>query len=168
MSITTFSPAIKPVAGYIDVAIGAGFLSVATPKLSELSHLVTCAIIGVTSKTNVAMKSHQDLCSKDATESLDTRTRTLETLVFKGDGAAGEAAFLALVAEDATVGMFVRPFISSIAEGGAVLTVGDKGDAFEFKVAALDRGPATVGADWTYEVSAYEVQRSALNVALIA
>lgn len=168
MSMTTYEPTNMQVAGYVDVAIGAGFANVNTPKLSELTMLVTCAIQGVTSTTNMQTTSQQDLCNKDAYDVLQSRTRTLEQLVFKGDGAASEAAFLALVAEESLVSMFVRPYKRSVKEGGTALAVGDKGDAYNFKVGSLDRGPVTVGGEWTYVVTPTEVKRSTLNVALIA
>lgn len=168
MSMTAYEPTNKQVAGYVDVAIGAGFANVNAPKLSELTMLVTCAIQGVTSATNLQTTSQQGLCNKDASDVLQARTRTLEQLVFKGDGAASEASFLALVAEEALVSMFVRPYKRSVKEGGAALTAGDKGDAYNFKVGSLDRGPVAVGGEWTYVVTPTEVKRSSLNVALIA
>lgn len=166
MSMTTYEPTNMQVAGYVDVAIGAGFANVNTPKLSELTMLVTCAIQGVTSTTNLQTTSKQDLCNKDAYDVLQARTRTVEQLVFKGDGAANEAAFLALVAEEALVSMFVRPYKRSVKEGGTALAAADKGDAYNFKVGSLDRGPVAVGGEWTYVVTPTEVKRSALNVAL--
>lgn len=168
MSMTTYEPTNMQVAGYVDVAIGAGFANVNTPKLSELTMLVTCAIQGVTSTTNLQATSQQGLCNKDAYDVLRSRTRTLEQLIFKGDGAASETAFLALVAEEALAGMFVRPYKRSVKEGGTALAVGDKGDAYNFKVGSLDRGPVAVGGEWTYVVTSTEVKRSSLNVALIA
>ena len=166
MSMTTYEPTNMQVAGYVDVAIGAGFANVNTPKLSELTMLVTCAIQGVTSTTNLQTTSQQGLCNKDAFDVLQSRTRTLEQLVFKGDGAASEATFLALVAEEALVSMFVRPYKRSVKEGGTALAAADKGDAYNFKVGSLDRGPVAVGGEWTYVVTPTEVKRSSLNVAL--
>ena len=166
MSMTTYEPTTMQVAGYVDVAIGAGFANVSAPKLSELSMLVTCAIQGVTSTTNLQTTSQQGLCNKDAYDVLQSRTRTLEQLIFKGDGAASEATFLALVAEEALVGMFVRPYKQSVKEGGTALAASDKGDAYNFKVGSLDRGPVAVGGEWTYVVTPTEVKRSSLNVAL--
>ena len=166
MSMTTYEPTNMQVAGYVDVAIGAGFANVNAPKRSELSMLVTCAIQGVTSTTNLQTTSKQELCNKDAYDVLQARTRTLEQLVFKGDGAASEATFLALVAEEALVSMFVRPYKRSVKEGGTALAAADKGDAYNFKVGSLDRGPVAVGGEWTYVVTPTEVKRSSLNVAL--
>lgn len=166
MSMTAYEPTNMQVAGYVDVAIGAGFANVNAPKLSELTMLVTCAIQGVTSTTNLQTTSKQDLCNKDAYDILQSRTRTLEQLVFKGDGAASETAFLALVAEEALVSMFVRPYKRSVKEGGTALAATDKGDAYNFKVGSLDRGAVAVGGEWTYVVTPTEVNRSSLNVAL--
>lgn len=166
MSMTTYEPTNMQIAGYVDVAIGAGFANVNAPKLSELSMLVTCAIQGVAGTTNLQTTSKQDLCNKDAYDVLQARTRTLEQLVFKGDGAANEAAFLALVAEEALVSLFVRPYKRSVKEGGTALASADKGDAYNFKVGSLDRGPVAVGGEWTYVVTPTEVKRSSLNVAL--
>lgn len=166
MSMTAYEPTNMQVAGYVDVAIGAGFANVSAPKLSELSMLVTCAIQGVNSTTNLQTTSRQELCNKDAYNVTDSRTRELEQLVFRGDGAASEATFLALVAEEALVSMFVRPYKRSVKEGGTALAAADKGDAYNFKVGSLDRGPVTVGGEWTYVVTPTEVKRSALNVAL--
>ena len=168
MSMTTYEPTNMQVAGYVDVAIGAGFANVNAPKRSELTMLVTCAIQGVTSTTNVQTTSQQGLCNKDAYDLLQSRTRTLEQLVFKGDGAASEAAFLTLVAEEALVSLFVGPYKRSVKEGGTALAVADKGDAYNFKVGSLDRGPVAVGGEWTYVVTPTEVKRSSLNVALVA
>lgn len=167
MSMTAFEPEALRVSGSIDVALGAGFADLAAPKLSELSLLVTCSLLGVTSTTDVTMRELETLCKKDTKDTLDKRKRGLEKLVFRGDG-VDEAAFLALVQEDQEIGMFVRVYDTSVAEGGANLAVADAGDAYSFKVASLDRGPATPGADWTYEVTPYEIERSDLNVALVA
>ena len=166
MSMTAYEPTNVQVAGYVDVAIGAGFANVNAPKLSELTMLVTCAIQGVNSTTNLQTTSRQELYNKDAYDVTGSRTRGLEQLIFKGDGATSEAAFLAMVTEDALVGMFVRPYLRSVKEGGTALAVGDKGDAYNFKVGSLDRGPVAVGGEWTYVVTPTEVKRSSLNVAL--
>lgn len=167
MSMTVFEPEALRVAGSIDVALGAGFANVDAPKRSELSLLVTCSIQGVTSTTDVSMRELSSLCNKDTKDTLDKRKRGLEKLIFRGDG-TNEAAFLALVQEDQQVGMFVRVYDTSVAEGGAAIASGDKGDAYSFKVAALDRGPMSSDGDWTYEVTPYEITRSDLNVSLAA
>lgn len=168
MSITAFSPSTKQVAGFVDVAMGAGFASLATPKLSELSLLVTCSLESFESASSASTRSVQPLCSKEAVEVVDSITRNISSMVFKGDGVVAETAFLALVGEGNTLGVFVRPYKTSIADGGTAIAVGDKGDAFNCKVRTFDRGPATVGSNWTYVVQVGEVKRSALNVALIA
>ena len=61
MSMTSYEPTNMQIAGYVDVAIGAGFANVSAPKRSELTMLVTCAIQGVTSTTNVQTTSQQGL-----------------------------------------------------------------------------------------------------------
>ena len=163
MSITTFAPALKDVAGYVKVGIGAGFASLAAPKLSEISVDLTAAIVdGVSGTTDVKMKELQLYNSNSATETLDKRTRKLDPITVYGDGSASETTFLALVDEGDSVGVFIRPYTAS----GTALAATDKGDAYNAKVASVDRGSANIGDKWSYTITFYEVSRSALNVAL--
>ena len=70
------------------------------------------------------------------------------------------AAVLALLAEDAEVGFFVRPYEDS----DTALAVGDKGWAFTARVAKVDPNPIAVGSDYEWTVEFYDVQRSLLAV----
>ena len=164
MSITTFAPALKDVAGYVKVGIGAGFASLTAPKLSEITIDLTAAIVdGVSGTTDVKMKELQLYNSNSATETLDKRTRKLDPITVYGDGSANEATFLTLVAEGTPVGVFIRPYT----ESATPLAAAQKGDAYNAKIACVDRGSANIGDKWSYVVTFYEVARSALNVALV-
>lgn len=168
MSMTSFEPETLRVAGFVDIAIGAGFADVNAPKLSELDMLVTCSIEGLESVTNVATRELNVLCKRDAQEVVDTITRALGTLTFRVDGIAGEEDLKVLVKEGLTGCLFLRPYETSVAEGGAMPAVGDKGDAFNFRYSRVDRGAAAPGNDWTIVADVLEVTRSELGVALVA
>lgn len=162
MSLTVFEPARVDVNGHAQVHIGAGFADVNAPKLPEVPVKITCALNDPPqSTTDVKTKSDQRLCDLNATERVDTRTTKMTDLVFYGDGSAAEAQFLAMVDVDKRVSMFVRPYLLSTAP----LAVGDKGDAYNLKVAAVDR-QGNSGDQWSYKVQFVDATRSKLNVAL--
>lgn len=162
MSLTIFEPARIDVNGHAQVHIGAGFADVNAPKLTEVPVRITCALNDPPqSTTDVKTKSDQRLCDLNATERVDTRTTKMSDLTFYSDGGTSEAQFLAMVDVDKRVSMFVRPHLLSTAP----LAVGDKGDAYNFKVAAIDR-IGNSGDQWAYRLQLVDVTRSKLNVAL--
>ena len=165
MSITTFAPTQVGVAGRVKVGIGAGFASLTAPKLSEITIDITGAIVdGFSGTTDVKMKETQYYNQSVGQETVDTRTRKLGKLTLYVDGVASQTALDALLAEDHSVGLFLRPLTVST----SALAVGDKGDAWNAKVARCDRGSANIGDKWTIEVEFAEAARSALMVALVS
>ena len=165
MSMTSFAPGQIGVAGHVLVAIGAGFANVNAPRLSELSINITAAIVdGVTGGTSVKTKETQLYSETAGKETLDSRTRTLSAITLFVDGVATQPALDALLAEDHSVGLFIRPFTAS----GTELAIGDKGDPYNFKVARYDRGSANIGDKWTVVIEPIEVVRGTLGVALVA
>lgn len=164
MSLTAIAPARLDVAGRIQIGVGAGFASLAAPKLSEISKVITCAISGdFSGKTSVKTEEEQRLCDLEAYESVKSLTRSLEPLTLYTDSDATMTTILAAFTEAAQVGIFLRAHtLSSVA-----LAIGDKGDAYNAKVASVDRAPAGVGQKWAVEITFAEVKRSALGVALV-
>ena len=165
MSITSFAPSMVGVGGHVYVGIGAGFASLTAPKLSEISINITAAINGgLTGPTDVKMKEIQYYNQTTGQEMVDTRTRKLSKLTLFVDGAANQTALDALLAEDHSIGIFIRPFTAS----ATALAVGDKGDPYNATIASLVRGGADISDKWTIEVEFAEVTRGALMTALVA
>ncbi|QLQ16142.1 MAG: hypothetical protein HZY73_11315 [Micropruina sp.] len=77
MSMTVYDPDETPAAGNVLIAFGAGFASIAAPKLSELTINATCSIEQFDTSTDVSYKSKQTLCMLDAEEQVDKRTRKI-------------------------------------------------------------------------------------------
>ena len=159
MSITTYDPDEIQVAGNVLIALGAGFADIHAPKLSELSIIATCPIESFDTATDVAMKAKQCLGMANAQEIVDKRTRKLSPITIKSN-TASEAAVLALLAEDAQVGFFVRPQVPS----DQVLAVSDPGWAFNARVAKIDPLAVSVGNDFAWVVEFAEVTRDLTTV----
>lgn len=157
--ITLYGPDPTQIAGNVKIALGEKFADILAPKMAELQIDATCAITSFGTTTDPSYKERQDLCMKDAREWLEKRIRKLEPMTIRASKTA-EAAVLALLAEDAEVGFFVRPYEDSDTD----LTVGDKGWAFTARVAKVDPNPIVVGSDYEWAVEFYDVQRSLLAV----
>ena len=162
MTLTTYGPDPTQQAGFVKIAIGESFASLKAPKLTELIVDATCAITAFGTNTDVSYKERQDLCMKDAKEWLDKRVRKLDPMTIRA-AKTQQDAVIALLAEDAQVRFFVRPYDSS----DTPLAVGDKGWSFTARVAKLDPTPLAVGNDYEWTVEFYDVNRS-LEAALVA
>ena len=164
MSITSFAPAQKDVAGFVTVTIGAGFANVAAPKLSELSLTITAAIDGgISPKMSVKTKSIQLYSEVTSREVFDSQTLDMPEITVFTDGTT-DASFRTLVDDGKTLGIFSRPYTAS----ATALAVADKGDAYNGVVHGLSRASAGIGDKWRYTFRLTDCTRSALGVALVA
>ena len=164
MSITSFAPAQRDVAGFVTVTIGAGFANVAAPKLSELSLTITAAIDGgVSPKMDVKTKSIQLYSEATSREVYESQTLSMPEITVFTDGTS-DTAFRALVDDGKTVGMIIRPYTAS----ATAVAVGDKVDAYLFTVHGMSRASAGIGDKWRYTFQPTDATRSALGVALVA
>lgn len=155
MALTPYSPTPTKQAGNIKILFGPKITSLAAPSLATFTVDATCAISQFGTSTDVTMEERQDLCSSEAYEWLEKRTRKLDQLVFRAK-ASDEATLLALLAEDAEVGIFVRPQVAS----ATAAATADKGWTFNAKVAKIDPNPIAVGNDFEWMVEFYGVTRS--------
>lgn len=162
MPLTTYSPSPTRQAGNVKITFGPKITNMAAPSLAALTVDGTCAVTQFGTTTDVTMQERQDLCDADAYEWMDRRVRKLDQLVFRADATA-QTAILALLAEDAEVGIVVRPYKSS----DTALAATDKVWAFNARVAKLDPNPIAVGNDFEWLVDFYDVRRE-LNAALVA
>lgn len=162
MALTTYAPAITQQAGFIKLLLGPKITSLAAPSLAAFTIDATCAFSQFDLTTDVSMTERQDFCHKDAYEQLDRRVRKLGQLVFRGHG-TDQTAILALLAEDAEIGFFVRPYVDS----DTAVVVADKGWAVNARVAKIDPNPLAIGNDYEWIAEFYAVTRN-LNAVMAA
>lgn len=158
VKITTSAPTKQ--AGKILVLLGPKITDLATPSLAAFTLDATCIIRGLGLTTDVSMKETQALCQAEATEEIDRRLRRMDALTMWASQ-ADETQIKALLAEDAEVGIFLRPYLPSSTAGA----VADKGWAVNARVASFDPNPIAVGNDFEWTTSWYGVQRN-LNATL--
>ena len=154
MPFTDYKPAPIKQAGNIVIGLGAVHSDLSAPSLAALTINGTCAISQFGTTTDISMQERQDLCDKDAYEWLEKRVRKLDQMVFRAS-ADEQTAILALLAEDAEVGIIVRPYIDS----DTPLAAADKVWSFNARVAKLDPNPVAVGNDFEWLVGFYGVTR---------
>ena len=155
MPFTDYKPAPIKQAGNIIIGFGPKFTDLLSPSLASLTVNGTCAITQFGTTTDVSMQERQDLCDVDAYEWLDKRVRKLDQLTFRADPEQ-QAAILALLSEDAEVGIVVRPYLPS----SDPLAAADKVWSFNAQVAKLDPNPIAVGNDYEWMVDFYKVSRN--------
>ena len=164
MSVTSYDPAGTLTAGNLRVVISAtphtvnattGALST-TKVAANAAKAVQCAIETFATSTDVAYRQRRKLCDVESTEKVATRTRRLETLTITGDK-TNEAAVLAILTEDARIGIIARPYAPHTAPFAAA----DKVWLFNATVASVDPAPVSTadGEEFGYVVSFTDVER---------
>ena len=162
MPLTVYTATPVKQAGRVKIALAPKFSNLAAPSLAALTIDATCSISQFGSTTDVQMTERQDLCDLDAYEWVDKRIRSLDQMTFRADP-VNQTAILALLAEDAEVGILVRPYTLST----AALAATDKVWTFNARVGKLDPNPLAVGNEYEWIVDWYSVTRN-LNAVLAA
>ena len=162
MPFTDYKPAPIKQAGNVLIGFGPKCTNRASPSLAVLTVNATCAISQFGTNTDVTMNERQDLCDVDAYEWLDKRVRKLDQLTFRASP-TDQTAILALLSEDAEVGIVVRPYVKST----QALAAADKVWTFNAQVGKIDPNPIAVGNDYEWLVDFYKVTRN-LNAIMVA
>lgn len=165
MSATVYSPAGTLTAGNLRIGVVATpwTVNATTGKLSGTAAaanggtVIQCAIETFGSTTNVAYRSRRKLCDKETTEKISTRTRNIDSLTITGDKTA-ETALLAILKEDAKIGLIARPYgphTANFAPADTPLWM------FNATVASVDPAPVSTadGEEFAYVVSFTDVKR---------
>ena len=167
MPTTTYAPTGTLTAGNLKLLIGAPIANLAAPAIAAFSASgfeVQCAMEAFGSTTSVSTAERRKLCDKESKTRISNRQRGLDPITFTGDKTAS-TALLAMLTEDAKIGIIARPYD---AHSGA-LAAGDKVWAFNATVASVDPAPisTTEGEEFAFTVAFSEVTRN-LNAAVVA
>ena len=154
MSITVYDPAGTSIAGKLAVVVAPAVANIAAPKVSEINAgtKIECALESFSPGTNVTKQPRRKLCDVVSSEKVGSRVRTLEPLRFTADSTS-QAALLALFAEDATVFLIARPYVTHT----TAVAASDKVWVFKCTVDALDPAAITTTDgeefDWIVQLS---------------
>lgn len=143
MALTVVTDVAVKQAGNIKIAFGPKIATLASPSLAALTLDGSCPIREFNHDVNVTFTEDQSLCETDATTQLDKRTPQLGPVRFRVDKANFDT-LRTMFAPDAEVGVFARWFDPSLTD----LTTGDKGYAWNAKVAKFVLNPVAVGNEY--------------------
>ena len=153
MPLTVVADKAVQQAGNVLILFGPKITTLSAPSLAAFTTDVTCATRQFSLRGEPTFKEDQSYCDVEARQTLEKRVVSL-SMRFRVDSTT-YAALKTLFALDAEVGGFHRPFTPT----KTAATVGNKGTAFNAKVAGFEFTEGAVGNEWEVDVAFYDVRR---------